>query len=377
MFSQQVKLYFAALAAILFLALAGAAQSGRVVATPTPTPKEDDTVRVFTEEVKLNVLAFDENGNFFRDVNRNDIVITENNVLHQADSVRRIPANVLIVMDTGGDLRAVKSLDQTRKTARAVVNSLRDGDSIAVLSYNDKAEIVQEWTNDKAEALNGISKKTTFGKRSAFVDALEKSLSLFQRSGLENKHLILITDGTDSGDNSAEKETELKKLLATDITVHVLSYTAMETAAIEPRTKGVSNTPPPRALPPEVIAQLPNGTRQANEMPKVGPTISLDRDLLKKMRARKKDLEDSEKQLESLAENTNGEFILPTSLDEMIEKSALVSKMIDASYVVTYTPKIPLYEGKGLVERQIEVTSKRPGLIVQSKRKLVINTGKK
>ena len=57
---------------------------------PTPTPKEDETVRVFTEEVKLNVLAFDENGNFFRGVTANDLVITENNILHQPGSVRRL-----------------------------------------------------------------------------------------------------------------------------------------------------------------------------------------------------------------------------------------------------------------------------------------------
>ena len=61
----------------------------------------------------------------------------------------------------------------------------------------------------------------------------------------------------------------------------------------------------------------------------------------------------------------------------MVEKSSLVAKMIDASYVVTYTPKIPVYEGKGLIERNIDVTSRRPGLIVQSKRRLVVNTGKK
>src|SRR5438105_1890866 len=145
-FLQSAKFLIIVLAAILFLALASAAQSGRVV--PTPTPKEDDTVRVFTEEVKLNVLAFDENGNFFRDVNRNDVVITENNILHQADSVRRLPANVLIVMDIGGELRAVKSLEQTRKTAKAVVNSLRAGDSMALIENGDKADIVQEWTSD-------------------------------------------------------------------------------------------------------------------------------------------------------------------------------------------------------------------------------------
>ena len=58
-------------------------------------------------------------------------MITEDNILHQPSSVRRIPANVVIVMDTGGEMRQIKSLDQTRKTAKAVVGALRDGDSMA------------------------------------------------------------------------------------------------------------------------------------------------------------------------------------------------------------------------------------------------------
>ena len=78
------------------------------------------------EEIKLNVIAFDEDGNFVSDVTEDDLVITENNVLHQARSVRRIPANVLIVMDTGGEMRQLKSLEQTRKAARGIVAALQE-----------------------------------------------------------------------------------------------------------------------------------------------------------------------------------------------------------------------------------------------------------
>src|SRR4051794_22233083 len=104
------------LALMLAFAVAAFPQSGRVQQTPTPPP-EDETIRVHTEEIKLNVLAFDEKGNFFRDVTPADVVITENNILHQPASVRRLPANVLIVLDTGGELRSVKSLDKTRSVA--------------------------------------------------------------------------------------------------------------------------------------------------------------------------------------------------------------------------------------------------------------------
>lgn len=359
---------------IVCIAVTAIAQSGRVQPTPTP-PREDDTVRVSTEEIKLNVLAFDEKGEFFRDVTANDLVITENNVLHQPASVRRLPSDVLIVMDTGGEMRSVKSLEKTRNVARAVTEALAPGDLVAVMQYSDKAEIVGEWTNDRSQTLAAI-KRTKFGRKSLFVDALRLAADQLQNGSLENKHLVLITDGTDSTGRPSAKFEAIQRLLSTDISVHVLSYTSMEAADIEPRTKGVSNSPPPKALPDEVAAQLPNGARDAATAPKF-KTINLDRALIRTLKARKADLEASQQQLETLAENTNGEFILPESVDEMIEKSALVARMIDSTYVVTYVPKIPVVETRGIAERNIDVTSKRPGLIVQARRKLVIRSAKK
>jgi VWFA-related protein len=359
--------------AIFFLfASFAAGQSRRVPPpTPTPTPRDDDTVRVETEEIKLNVTAFTDHGEFVPDVKESDLVITENDILHQPSSVRRIPANILIVMDTGGELRQVKSLDQTRRTARAIIGALKPEDSIAVLQYGDTAEIVAEWTTDKAEISRAIG-RTKFGRRSVFVEALKLATDFLLKNPLENKHLVLITDGTDSSGNLAAKKEAMQRLLSTEISVHVLSYTRMEADDLAPRTKMISNTPPPKAMPDEVAAQLPNGVRDVATAPKA-KTINLDRTLLRKLKARKADLENSEKQLEALAENTNGTSIVPDSLDEMVEKTALVAKMIDASYVLTYIPKVPLAEKGGPAERRIEVTSKRPGLQVQARRKLIVS----
>jgi hypothetical protein len=364
---------------LLFIILAAfsagvAAQSRRVPPSPTPTPRNDDTEHVLTEEIKLNVLAFDEGGKFFDGVGANDLVITENNVLHQPTSVRRLPANVLIVLDTGGELRSVKNLDQTRRTARALVDSLRAEDSVAILQYSDTADVVQEWTSTKADAAAAIMKRTKFGRRSAFVEALALARKMLEANPYDNKHLVLITDGTDSNAKSSEKFDMLRSLLASSFSVHVISYTAMEAADIEPRTKGFTKSPPPKAMPDEVAAQLPNGVRDVATAPKAR-TINLDRTLLRKLKARKNDLEASQEQLEQLAEKTNGEFILPGSLDEMIEKTALVARMIDAAYAVTYTPKIPVVETRGVATRDILVTSKREGLVVQARRELVIDNG--
>ncbi|HMQ04732.1 MAG TPA: VWA domain-containing protein [Pyrinomonadaceae bacterium] len=365
------KAIFWTIAICGLLPVISAAQSGRIQPTPTP---EDVPIRIVTEEIKLNVLAFDEDGKFFADISERDLVITENNVLHQPTSVRRVPANVLIVMDNGGELRSAKNLDRTRKVAAALVMSLRPEDSVAIIQYSDKAEVVAEWTTDKAEAISAIG-KTKFGRRSALVKGLEMARNLLTKSGFDNKHLVLISDGTDSFVNSSAKQRAFRTLLAGDFSVHVLSYTRMEMNEIEPRTKSISKTPPPRAMPDEVVAGLPNGVRQTAQAPKIGPTVNVDREFLRLMRNRKADLEFSEEQLLELTANTNGEMIIPLDIEEMIEKTALVARMIDSSYVVTYTPKIPFDEVAG--ERDIWVTSKREGLIVDSRRKVVIERSRR
>jgi len=149
----------------------------------------------------------------------------------------------------------------------------------------------------------------------------------------------------------------------------------MEAVAIEPRTKAISNAPAPVVMPDEVKATLPNGSRDIMQAPKIGPTINVDRTFLRKMRARKADLELAEEMLQTLAENTNGTDITPGSVDEMEAKTATVAKNIDASYVLTYIPKVPFAEKGG--ERNIEVTSKRAGLVVQAKRKFVVPAPKR
>lgn len=369
------KLGFQILLAAVIALLAGAAlaQSGRARPTPTPTPGTDEPLNVITEEVKLNVVALDDKGNFYPGVGINDLVITDNDILHQPSSVRRVPANVLIVMDTGGELRAVKSLDITKRVARSLIERFRSDDLIAVMQYSDSPKILTEWTSQKDVALEAVS-RATFGRRSMFLDGLKAATDFLLKSGADNKHLVLITDGTDSGGRNIQVAAAFRQMLGTDISVHIISYTKLELNDITPRAKGLSKTPPPPAMPPEVVATLPNGVRDQAQSAKVGPVINVDRKYLRVMQQRKKDLELAEKTLQKVADDTGGEMINPDSTDEMISRTAIIAGMIDSSYVVTYTPKISVAESKTV--RSISVTSKREGLVVLANRRLIANPGK-
>ncbi len=350
------------------------AQSGaaRPAPTPAPTPAEEQEEKIFTEEIRLNISAFDENGKFASGVNKEDLVILEDGRIHQANSVRRVHANVLIVLDTGGEERRIKGLEATRRVAKGLVNSLQEGDSVAVMEFNDKVNILYEWTVDKAQVLSALDKKLGFGRRSRLVSALDMAVKFLERAPLENRHIVLITDGIDSVATPIERAAAIKNLLTTNINVHVLSYTLMEQNDL-PINKGPiqKGEPKPRRLPEEVLITMPGPVQDLLRMPRLG-SINMDKAMLRKYKQRSDALKKSEAELTRLSEDTNGEIFLPETLEEMEQKTEVLAKNIDSQYTLTYTPKRPLNEVKTDEVRVIEVTSRRPRLIVQGKRKLAV-----
>jgi hypothetical protein len=275
-------------------------------------------------------------------------------------------------MDTGGDLRRAKSFNQTRATAKNLIAALHEEDSVAIMQYHDKVEIIAEWTT-KSEALKFLNTKANFGRRSAFINALDMATRFLQKTPLENRHLVLITDGTDTFNNLTERNAAMRNLLSTDINVHIFSFTQMERAQVAPK-KGVfkEGEPKPQRLPEEVLMTMPKDIQSMMRIPRLG-SINTDKEFLRKMKDRENALIESEKYLIELSKDTNGELILPASNEEMLEKTALIARIIDSSYVLTYTPKRPLSESKADEMRSIEVTSRRVNLQVQARRKLMVN----
>src|ERR1700755_2911718 len=169
---------------LLFICVSADAQSGS--ARPKPTP--DDDVQVFTEEVRMNISAIDPSGKFVPDVKKDDLVVNEDGRIHQVDSLRHVPANVLIILDTGGEERRIKGLNATRQVAKAMVGALGPDDSVALMEVNDKTEILAEWTQDKAQLQEAINKKLGFGRRARLFDALQEAVKFMERAPVENRH---------------------------------------------------------------------------------------------------------------------------------------------------------------------------------------------
>jgi hypothetical protein len=131
---------------------------GQVVRRPSPSPtppEEQEPVRVFTEEVRLPVIALDQYGHYDPTLEPDDVLVLEDGVAQQIRSVRHLPANVLLLLDTGGDLTGLggssKSTSLTRSVALKVLQNLPPNTSISVMQFNNSVDLLQPFVRQKKE----------------------------------------------------------------------------------------------------------------------------------------------------------------------------------------------------------------------------------
>ncbi len=354
----------------------GGQQSGRSSRPPSENAAdEQDPVRVFTEEVRLQVLAQDQYGNFDPTLELDDVLILEDGVAQQIRSVRKIPSNLLIVLDTGGEGTGLggmsKRVDLTRDVALELLTRVSQDAWVAVMQFNNKVELLQPWTRDRQALTRTIKRKVSSGKRALFSDAVSAAAKHLNARPEGTRHVVFITDGVDTEGRKSSRAQAVKDLMEARATVHIISYT--EFVRQKEKSKGGGLTA--RQLPPSsdpitaTDPTLPPGTTRS---PTYGVGIRFDPAMRRQRIAYENAVRQSQLLLKEIADETGGRIVLPVSRDEMIAQTKDVAKEIGAEYVVTYQPKRPLASANPGEYRRIEVASRRVGLNLRSRRGYVV-----
>lgn len=361
------------------MSVSSTAQTYKPKPSPTPTPEpgveKQDQVRVFTEEVRLPVLATDAQGHYDAALEVDDVLVLEDGVPQVIKSVRHIPANVLFILDTGGDGNGLSGLSKktsiTRAVALKIVARLREGDRIAVLQSSDRAELLQPWTDDVDQVVRVLMTKLFAGKRSRIFETMTSAAQLLSAQPEGSRHIVLITDGVETPGGKVNLDEALKQVLAARATVHVISYTTFVRQKSDKQTSSVEVGQRPTASDP-ITANDPTLPPGVTRSPTFGVGIRFDPAMRKVRKAYEADTKKSEKWLTDLAEESGGRIFLPISSEEMIAKSEEVAREIGAEYVVTYRPTRPLATAKPGEYRKVEVASRRVGLYLRSRRGYVV-----
>jgi VWFA-related protein len=363
---------------VLVLVFSAAASRAQVKPKPSPTPKSEDPdqVRVFTEEVRLPVAATDTYGHYDPTLEIDDVLVLEDGQPQQVRSIQHLPANVLLLLDTGNDL-GLKNTNLTRDVAMRIISVLNRDSRIAVMQFSTRPELLQSWTTDRAALAKVLKTKLNSGKTSRVASAIAAASDQFKDTPAGTRHIVLITDGVNAPGGQVTMSSALKQLNSMQVSVHIVSYTVLERQTLQAQTKavrggdGVQRDSNPASNP---VANgdptLPPGVTRS-------PTfkiMTIDTDVA--MRRKRKEYEratrDSEERMVAIAEESGGRILLPDSTESLMSQAEGISRDIGSQYVVTYRPTRPLAAAKSGEYRKVEVASRRVGLYLRSRQGYVV-----
>ena len=356
--------------------------------TPTPPPQpspadDQDEVRIRTEEVRVPVTARDEFGNFDPTLAIEDVLVFEDEVPQTIRSVSRLPANVVVLLDAGGERNPSMRIQTTRDVALNLIGRLRAEDAATVIQFNNRGvETLQAWTIDKTASVNALRRRLRTGTSARLTEAMRAAALALKERATGNRHVVLITDGVEANRNSVAYTDALRELNRAQATVHIISYTQLARA----ETEGRGNRASPQSERDRIVDQAvigvdptsPHSTGRggapATPGAGAGNVARFSLSEILRRRALRRAVERSEAQLQTLAEEMGGRVYLPRSTSEMIAQGAEVAREIGAQYTLTYTPRRPLAGASAAEYRRLRVVARRPNLQIQVRRGYVVSS---
>jgi len=353
-------------------------------ATESPkTQNPQETISVNIEEVRIPIAAYDSYGHLDPTLELNDLLLLENGVPQQLRSLRHVAASVLLLLDTGGEINSIKNIRATKEIAWNLVSALRSQDQISVMQFNTKVELLQNWTADRTKVKHALDTQLLSGKGAALSRAISASVDQFRSQPVGSRHLVLITDGADTAASKPAIEESVRRLLATNAVVHVISYTEISRAStneafriVRNRNKATKRDDLTFSIPaPDEHGPGPSETFQIRQMDKPGgKTFDLDSARRRQIKQYRNAMTESELMLTSVSRETGGNIWLPESFDQMIADAERVARLIDAEYLATYRPGRPLASSPKDEVRRIEVVPRRVGLNIVSRRSYTVGS---
>lgn len=303
--------------------------------------EEQEPIRIFTEEVILPISAFDEYGRFDPTIRPDDVLVLEDGVPQQVTSARRVPINLVLLIDMGSVLVFSQHLDVSRRIVLRILSQLRSGDRVLLVQFTNHAEVLQDWTEDKAKIVSAVNPergKLLSGNRSRLSEGIIATADKLEGKEAGSTHIVLITDGDDTP--GSEYAGAVNQLLQDQPTLHVLSYT--------------------------ILAR--QEARQRNSV------LNFDREMKRFYKNYDKTLSVSQERLTAFAESFGGRISLPASVDEALKQGDEIAGEIGTRCLLTYIPKHAIESTKDTTPRHIEVFPRRAGLRVRALRTTLFRT---
>jgi Ca-activated chloride channel homolog len=224
---------------MLFASVAAAFAQSRHSVRTTDTDGSILSVTAWRTDAKTDPLKIE---NFF---------LYENGIEQKikAFSMDPSPARIVLLVDNSKTLPT--DVEKLKKAAMEFAYEIFDGDQLFVIGYDEKPEIIQEWTDDAKKMEKSLALLRKNGNPFLFdaLDVTLKEVILPLMPGTRKTAIVVVGDGLDRGST-----TKFEKILADLQNYNVTVYALQQ----PDRTRGAYRRDQPKAA--AVITQLTEGT---------------------------------------------------------------------------------------------------------------------
>ncbi len=309
---------------------------------------DNQTIRVNVEVVSLPVVVTTREGKRITDLKKEDFEVYEDGIQQEISGFAATdePISVALAIDTSGSTEEV--LARMQNEAIHFVNILHPDDSVAIMSFAQDVNLLEDFTIDRDKNAYGI-KETRGGGWTVLYEAVWLALDEVLKPVKERKALVLFTDGVDTASRKASEKDTLEQAKETAATIYCV-YFDTEADQYTRARRGVGPTvggyPMPGGYPP-IGSPLPPVVTPG------GPGTGHG------------DYMRGHNYLEKLAEYSGGIVVDAKHLNDLTPAFEQIAKELASQYSIGYYSTNQNHDGKF---RKVEVKLKKPGRVARTKK---------
>src|SRR5215217_6780513 len=302
---------------------------------------EGDVIRVDTSLVMVPVTVLDRNGRYVPLLRREQFRVLENGVEQKIAyfATTNAPFSVVLLIDTSGSTQF--RLDDIQDAAIQFVDKLKPSDSVMVMAFDDRIEVMCKATTDRNMITKAI-RRTRTGGGTRLYDALADILTKQLKTIPGRKAVVLFTDGVDTTSHRGSYDSTVRLAEESDAPIYSVDYDTSGSGSIYGQ-----------GLP------LPGGRGTILGLPLPQPGIPGTTG-----GAAPGDYKRAVRYLHALADTTGGRFYSGDSMFGIGQAFTWIAEELGRQYSLGYYPSTQGKEGE---RRQIKVRVTESDLVVKAR----------
>ena len=245
----------------------------------------------------------------------------------------------MLLLDTSGSTEF--RLEDIQEAAITFVNQLKSNDSVMVISFDDRIDVLIRPSTDRDAIIRAIRRSRT-GGGTRLYDTVDTVLRKYLRTINGRKAVVLFTDGVDTTSHSATFESTLREAEESDAPIYSVGY---NTSLLGGMGQGL---PLPGNRGPVIFGiPFPRPSTRGG-IPGTNPG----------------DYRRANVYLRALADKTGARFYNADSLVGIADAFRQVAEELGRQYSLGYYPKTAAQAGQ---RRQIKVRVNQPDLAVKAR----------